>query len=171
MIAIIQIDNLSQEWEYLFEQAGVTFEMLKDKETLQFILDKISEMGGAPKNIDKVSESDERVAAIAVDSVLRHETVRAERLADKLRQASVDTPQPIPRKIQQPSCTYSSICTRYKDILLLRASLSALAPKRLNCYCITCAAGKPTVAVSGSPPQQYTLPFGWCQFILRYCIS
>ncbi|XP_019858439.1 PREDICTED: uncharacterized protein LOC100631926 isoform X2 [Amphimedon queenslandica] len=160
------IYNLSPEWDYLLEQAGVTTEMLQEQSTLQFILDRVSEMGGPPKTVQE-SDKDERLAAIAMDSVLRAETIRAERLADKIKHITLNSPYPLPRKIHPPSCQYSRVCSRYKDILLLRTSLTALAPIRCNCYCSTCAAGKPTVAVSGVPPQQYTLPIGWTQFILR----
>lgn len=142
--------------------------MLQERSTLQFILDRVSEMGGPPKTVQESADKDERLAAIAMDSVLRAETIRAERLADKIKHITLNSPCPLPRKIHPPSCQYSSVCSRYRDILLLRTSLTALAPIRCNCYCSTCAAGKPTVAVSGVPPQQYTLPIGWAQFILRY---
>ena len=43
---------MSEEWRYLFEQAGVTEEMLKDKASLQFILDTVVlEIGGAPQKL------------------------------------------------------------------------------------------------------------------------
>ena len=144
----------------------MTVLMLEDRSTLQFILDRVSEMGGPPKSVQD-SDRDERLAAIAMDSVLRAETIRAERLADKIKHITLNSPHPLPRKVHPPSCQYSSVSSRYKDILLLRTSLTALAPIRCNCYCSVCAAGKPTVAVSGVPPQQYTLPLGWTQFILR----
>lgn len=147
--------------------------MLEDIGTLQFILDKVYEMGGPPQQFHNFetssTTSDERTAALAVDSALRHEIIRASRLADELQNCSTrgEVPQPIPRKFLLPTCTYSGVCTRYKELLLQRSSLSALSPLQFHCYCCTCAAGKPVVSVSGSPPHQYTLPIGWCQFILR----
>ena len=48
----LQINNLPQEWQYLFDQAGVTREMLEDKGTLQFILDTVFKLGGAPQKLD-----------------------------------------------------------------------------------------------------------------------
>ena len=41
---------MSPEWQYLFDQAGVTKDMLGDKGTLQFILDTVFEIG-APQPI------------------------------------------------------------------------------------------------------------------------
>jgi hypothetical protein len=165
------IYNLSPEWQYLFDQSGITMAMLEDQNVLQFILDTVYQMGGAPKKIQNPSiTSDiqtERAAAIAVDSTLRHEAVRASRLADELRKCSLSRPQPRPRAYTPPTCTYSTICTRYKELLLQRNSLSAISPVRCHCYCSLCGAGKPVKAVSGTPPHQYTIPLGWCQFIMR----
>lgn len=48
----LKIDNLSPEWQYLFDQAGVTREMLEDRDTLQFILDTVYKLGGAPQKLD-----------------------------------------------------------------------------------------------------------------------
>ena len=131
-------------------------------------------MGGAPKQLQNLkqckSNQEERVAAIAMDSALRHESVRASRLADELRKhsSSKDIPRALPRKFHPPTCTYSGVSTRYKELLMQRSSLSALSPLQIHCYCSHCAAGKPLVSVSGTPPHQYTLPVGWCQFLLRY---
>lgn len=148
--------------------------MLEDTPTLQFILDKIYEMGGAPKRFQDLDNangiSDERAAAIAMDSTLRHESMRASKLADELRKCSTlrgEVPRPLPRKFILPTCTYSGICSRYKEILLQKCSLSAISPIQFTCYCGHCSAGKPAIAVSGAPPHQYTMPFGWCQFVLR----
>lgn len=167
------IHNLTPEWQYLFEQAGLTLDLLNDKSILQFVLTKIYEMGGAPKQLQNFkqckSNQEERAAAIAVDSALRHESVRASRLADELRKhsSSKDIPRALPRKFHPPTCTYSGVSTRYKELLMRRSSLSALSPLQIHCYCSHCAAGKPLVSVSGTPPHQYTLPVGWCQFLLR----
>ncbi len=46
-----QVENLSEEWQYLFREAGVTEGMLRDKASLQFILDTVFEMGGAPQKV------------------------------------------------------------------------------------------------------------------------
>lgn len=157
--------------------------MLEDKATLQFILDTVCQMGGAPQQLNKLDAligeekgddthmREERAAAIAVDTALRHESLRASRLADELRKRSLqdqETPKPFPRKLCTPTCSYSGVATRFKDWLLQRSSLSSLAPLKTNCYCTQCGAGKPVISASGSPPHHYTLPIGWCQFILRY---
>ena len=151
--------------------------MLEDKPTLQFILDQVYSMGGAPKKLhsrkEMTSSQEERAVAIATDSVLRQESLRASKLADELRKrSSKDAPQPMPRKFHTPTCSTTCVSTRYKELVLRRNSLGALAPVQVHCYCSACAAGKPLVAVSGSPPHQYSLPLDWCQFVLRwvYCL-
>lgn len=151
--------------------------MLKNKKVLQFLLDKIIEFGGAPKKIESQQKynannlKEERTAAIQIDATLRQESLRASRLADEIRKSTnmmeTGLPQPTPRKFVQPSCSYSGVCTRYKEQLMQRSSLTGLSPIKIHCYCNICAAGKPVLAVSGTPPHQYTLPIGWCQFILR----
>lgn len=155
--------------------------MLKNKKVLQFLLDKIIELGGAPKKIESPQHTsknntnnlkEERTAAIQVDATLRQESLRASRLADELRKSTslIETsglPKPVPRKVILPSCSYSGVCTRYKEQIMQRSSLTGLSPIKMHCYCNICAAGKPVLAVSGTPPHQYTLPIGWCQFILR----
>ena len=179
---LLQIYNISAEWQYLFDQSGVTLAMLEDKGTLQFILDKIYELGGAPKKFQEVKKSTnssikdvERAAAIAMDSTLRHESMRASKLADELRKCSAclnnEIPQPLPRKFVPPTCNYSGVCSRYKEVLLQRNSLSVISPLQCHCHCAHCSAGKPLIAVSGSPPHQYTMPIGWCQFVLRSVIT
>ena len=103
-----------------------------------------------------------------MDAALRQESIRASRLADELRKTPhMEVPQPMPRRFILPSCSYSGVCTRYKELLMERSTLTGLSPIKIHCYCNICAAGKPLLAVSGSPPHQYTLPVGWCQFILR----
>ena len=47
----------------------------------------------------------------------------------------------------------------------------AVGPEKGSCYCQECVAGKPIVQVAGSPPQQYSLPLGWCRFVHRYCMQ
>lgn len=49
-----QVSKLTPEWRYLFDMAGVTSAMLEDKNTLQFILDTVHKIGGAPQNFDQV---------------------------------------------------------------------------------------------------------------------
>lgn len=147
--------------------------MLEDKPTLQFILDQVYGMGGAPKKFHACKHAsnsqEERAVAIATDSALRHESLRGSKLAEELnKRVSDDMPQAVPRKVLTPTCSTSCISTRYKEYVLRRNSLGALAPVQVTCYCGTCAAGKPLVAVSGSPPHQYSLPLDWCQFVLRY---
>ena len=56
VICLIQVDNITPEWQYLFDQAGVTREMLKDRGTLQFILDTVYKLGGAPQKLDLAQE-------------------------------------------------------------------------------------------------------------------
>ena len=51
-----QINQLSPEWQYLFDMAGVSRAMLEDKATLQFILDTVHKIGGAPCNLDQVQD-------------------------------------------------------------------------------------------------------------------
>ena len=159
----------------------MTQEMLEDESTLQFMLDTVCQMGGAPQKLKLDArlgvdeggslQREERAAAIAVDTALRHESLRASRLADELRKRSLqdqDAPKPFPRKLHAPKCSYSSVSTRYKDWLLQRSSLSSLSPIKMHCYCTQCGANKPAISTSGDPPEHYTLPIGWCQFILRY---
>ena len=51
-----QINNLTPEWEYLFELAGVNRAMLEDPATLQFILDTVYQLGGAPQKLELVQQ-------------------------------------------------------------------------------------------------------------------
>ena len=51
-----QVDNLSPEWQYLFDEAGVTSEMLRNKRSLQFILDTVYEIG-PPQKLPTISSS------------------------------------------------------------------------------------------------------------------
>ena len=50
---------MSEEWQYLFREAGVTEAMLKDKASLQFILDTVFEMGGAPQKLTAIGSKEE----------------------------------------------------------------------------------------------------------------
>lgn len=65
-------------------------------------------------------------------------------------------------------CAYKAACERYKDQLMLKHSMFALGPELSTCFCEACVAGQPVVQVSGAPPQQYSLPVRWCQFVHRY---
>lgn len=49
-----QVDNLCPEWQYLFDEAGVTSEMLRNKGSLQFILDTVYELG-PPQKLPTIS--------------------------------------------------------------------------------------------------------------------
>ena len=51
-----QIDHLTPEWQYLFDLAGVTRAMLEDPGTLQFILDTVLQIGGAPKKLERIQQ-------------------------------------------------------------------------------------------------------------------
>ena len=53
---LFQIDNITPEWQYLFDQAGVTREMMEERGTLQFILDTVYKLGGAPQKLDLAQE-------------------------------------------------------------------------------------------------------------------
>ena len=64
-----------------------------------------------------------------------------------------------------------SQCESFKDHLMVRHTLVAIGPEKGSCYCQDCVAGKPIVQVAGSPPQQYSLPLGWCRFVHRLSTS
>ncbi len=57
-LCLLQIYNISPEWQYLFDQAGVTIEMLENKKTLQFILDTVHKIGGEPEKIESVLQGE-----------------------------------------------------------------------------------------------------------------
>lgn len=56
-VLCLQVEHLSVEWQYLFSEAGVTEDMLRDKATLQFILDTVYEIGGVPQELPTISKS------------------------------------------------------------------------------------------------------------------
>lgn len=64
MLFFLQINNLTQEWQYLFDQAGVTREMLEDRDTLQFILDTVYKLGGAPQKLDLTQDEGENLVIV-----------------------------------------------------------------------------------------------------------
>ena len=51
-----QINNVTPEWQYLLDIAGVTEPMLRDPATLNFILDAVVKSGGAPRMLGDVEE-------------------------------------------------------------------------------------------------------------------
>ena len=56
LLTVTQIDNVTPEWQFLFDQSGVTREMLEDRGTLQFILDTVYKLGGAPQKLNLAQE-------------------------------------------------------------------------------------------------------------------
>ena len=126
---------------------------------------------------------------LAVDQALRTESLRASRLADELEKKSLKKAAPLPKSpgtglligyvkhlgtyvwlCLPPSprgCPYKIQSENFKDHLMLKHSLFALGPGSSSCYCLQCVAGRPVVQVAGSPPQQHTLPVGWCSFTHR----
>lgn len=102
--------------------------------------------------------------ALAVDEKLKKESVRASMLSDILRQTSLKVPAAVERG---NVCSFLAACERYKDHLIIKHSMIALGPEKGSCYCQECASGKQVVLVTGNPPQQYTLPVGWAQFMHR----
>lgn len=69
IVLLFQINNLTPEWQYLFDQAGVTRDMLKDKGTLQFILDTVFKLGGAPQKLSLTAEED---GIIVINIILKY---------------------------------------------------------------------------------------------------
>lgn len=53
---VSQIHKITSEWQYLFDLAGVTRPMLEDPATLQFILDTVYQLGGAPTDMECVRQ-------------------------------------------------------------------------------------------------------------------
>lgn len=49
--SLSQVDAMNEEWRHLFSEAGVTEAMLRDKATLQFILDTVYQIGGEPPKL------------------------------------------------------------------------------------------------------------------------
>ncbi len=167
-------------------------DMLEDKNTLQFILDTVYKIGGEPENIETVLQGNyrkdivslcytltltangqqanggteqhvrERIEALTLDANLKRETARASLLIEELQKNSLTKSH---YKAAGAVCSYLALCEQYKDHLVIKHSLIALSPENAVCFCEKCAAGKPMVRIAGSPPQQYSLPLGWCQFI------
>ncbi|XP_064393588.1 uncharacterized protein LOC135341052 [Halichondria panicea] len=168
------IYDISPEWQYLFDQAGITQEMLENTKTLQFILDTVYKIGGEPEKIDSVLEANghsngdsgdqtkERIEALTLDANLKRESMRASLLSEELMKSSLTK---YLHKSTSHVCSYLILCERFKDHLVVKHSLISLSPENAVCFCEKCAAGKPMVQIAGNPPQQYSLPLGWCQFI------
>lgn len=120
---------------------------------------------GDTEDKDGTSPDEERAQALAVDEKLKKESVRASMLSDILQQKSLKLPMSVERG---NVCSYLAKCERYKDHLIIKHSMIALGPENGSCCCDKCAAGRQVTLTTGSPPQQYTLPVGWAQFIHRY---
>ena len=102
---------------------------------------------------------------LAIDEKLKKESVRASMLSDILQQRSLKgSPQAVERG---NICPYLAACERYKDHLIIKHSMIALGPENGRCYCEKCGAGQQVMLSTGNPPQQYTLPLGWTQFMHR----
>ena len=106
----------------------------------------------------------ERMKALALDSNLKEEAIKASRLSDELTKQSI---KPVSSPQRAHICPYLALCERYKDHLIVKYALVAHGPENASCVCERCAAGKMLMQISGFPPQQYTLPIGWCRFILK----
>ena len=113
----------------------------------------------------------EREKVIALDVNLKKESVRASRLSDILQKNSYKISSSTSSSPSSSLCPYLTACEHYKDHLIIKHSMIALGPENAACFCEKCAAGKPVVESTGSPPQQYNIPVGWCQFIHRYLIG
>lgn len=124
-------------------------------------------LGGAKANGSASGEDvkvTERMKALALESNLKEETIKASRLSDELTKQSIKRTVP-PQRTH--ICPYLALCERYKDHLIVKYALIAQGPENAVCVCERCAGGKMLMQISGFPPQQYTLPLGWCQFILK----
>lgn len=107
----------------------------------------------------------EREQALALDENLKKASIRASMLSDLLKKQSLkETPAPTP---SEHICSYLAVCERFKDHLIIKHSMIALGPENGSCHCHKCIGDQPLVQSSGSPPQQFTLPVGWCQFMHR----
>lgn len=111
----------------------------------------------------------ERLKVLAVDHTLRHESLRASKLSQELRSHSLQQGD-VAIALREPSCPHLRLCERFKDHLMIKHALFALGPEQATCFCERCTAGQPMVQVSGSPPQQYSLPLGWSHFVHRWAI-
>ena len=107
----------------------------------------------------------ECVKALAVDRALRKESQRAFRLHEQLKERNMLHDKSSPRRSSPLQvCPYLTECENFKEYLL--RSCATLASQCV-CYCHQCLSGRPHVGVSGSPPQQYMLPVGWVECVIR----
>ena len=132
---------------------------------LYYLADGASANGSSSGADEKLTE---RMKALALDSNLKEEALKASRLSDELTKQSIKQVSTPPQRAHV--CPYLALCERYKDHLIVKYALIAHGPENARCVCERCAAGKMLMQISGFPPQQYTLPVGWCQFILKYVI-
>ena len=109
----------------------------------------------------------EREHAIKLDANLKKESIRASMLSNILQKQSLKKPMPVER---DRICSYLATCERFKDHLVIKYSMIALGPENAACFCDKCADGKPLIQTAGSPPQQFSLPVGWAQFIHKYVL-
>ncbi|XP_063305913.1 neuralized-like protein 4 isoform X1 [Pelobates fuscus] len=67
------------------------------------------------------------------------------------------------------SCEYLSLCTRFKDLLLLPEGYFVEDSKLCVCHCDSChkLRGDEIYKKRGDPPRDYAEPSGWCSFPLR----
>ena len=114
----------------------------------------------------------EREMAIAADETMKRVNVRASILSDLLQQ-NLSLQPPPSQGVQGKGavgsiCPYLALCERYKDHLVVKHSMIALAPENGKCSCQQCAAEEQVMQTAGNPPQQFVLPVGWAQFMHRY---
>ena len=107
----------------------------------------------------------EREQALALDENLKKASLRASMLSSLLQQQSLKQPAASP--LSEHICSYLALCERFKDHLVIKHSMIALGPENATCHCEKCSDGEPSLQSTGSPPQQFTLPIGWCQFMHR----
>lgn len=131
---------------------------------LQNLADGASANGSSNGADEKLTE---RMKVLALDSNLKEEAIKASKLSDELAKQSLKQPSTSPPLQRAHICPYLALCERYKDHLIVKYALIAHGPENAICVCERCAAGKMLMQISGFPPQQYTLPVGWCQFILK----
>ena len=107
----------------------------------------------------------ERQQALALDESLKKTSMRASMLSDLLEEKEL---KPHTSSVERDNiCSYLALCERFKDHLVIKHSMMALGPENGYCLCPTCGKDQKLTQMTGSPPQQYTLPLGWCQFMHR----
>ncbi len=107
----------------------------------------------------------ERQQALDLDANLKRASLHASMLSKQLVQQSLkEAPTPA---LREHVCSHLALCERFKDNLVIKHSMMALGPENGRCLCGNCSSGKQSLQVAGNPPQQFTLPIGWCQFMHR----